>query len=37
MVNILNRDPLIVIRGNGMTEFHGFIRRSVPPRDEEDM
>jgi YbbR domain-containing protein len=36
MVNILNRDPLIVIRGNGMTEFHGFIRRPVP-REEEDL
>ncbi|HCC38053.1 MAG TPA: hypothetical protein DEQ14_10830 [Treponema sp.] len=35
MVNILNRDPLIVIRGNGMTEFRGFVRRSVPVRSIE--
>jgi YbbR domain-containing protein len=35
VVNILNRDPLIVIRGNGMTEFRGFIRRPVPPQEEE--
>lgn len=27
MVNIINPDPLIVIRGNGMTEFRGLIRR----------
>jgi hypothetical protein len=32
-VNILNRDPLIVIRGSGMTEFHGFIQRMVPVRN----
>jgi hypothetical protein len=32
-VNILNRDPLIVIRGNGMTEFHGFIQKLVPVRN----
>jgi YbbR domain-containing protein len=32
-VNILNRDPLIVIRGNGITEFKGFIRHSIPVRN----
>ena len=32
-VSILNRDPLIVIRGSGMTEFHGFVRRTVPVRN----
>jgi YbbR domain-containing protein len=37
MVNILNRDPLIVIRGNGITEFRGFIRRSVPVRNIDDI
>jgi hypothetical protein len=26
MVSILNRDPLVVIQGNGMTEFQGSIR-----------
>jgi hypothetical protein len=29
MVTILNRDPLMVIRGNGMTEFRGFIRELI--------
>jgi YbbR domain-containing protein len=32
-VNILNRDPLVVIRGNGVTEFRGFIRHSIPVRN----
>jgi hypothetical protein len=32
-VNILNRDPLIVIRGNGVTEFRGFISRIIPVRN----
>ncbi|MDR0623962.1 MAG: hypothetical protein LBG10_05975 [Treponema sp.] len=36
-VNILNRDPLIVIRGSGMTEFHGFIQRLVPVRNIADL
>ncbi|MDR3170290.1 MAG: hypothetical protein LBU17_01535 [Treponema sp.] len=26
MVSILNRDPLVVIRGEGLTEFHGIIK-----------
>jgi YbbR domain-containing protein len=37
MVNILNRDPLIVIRGNGITEFRGFISRIVPVRNIADI
>jgi YbbR domain-containing protein len=37
MVNILNRDPLIVIRGNGVTEFHGFISRVIPVRNINDI
>jgi hypothetical protein len=36
-VNILNRDPLIVIRGSGVTEFHGFIQRMVPVRNFADL
>jgi YbbR domain-containing protein len=37
MVNILNRDPLIVIRGNGVTEFHGFVSRVIPVRNISDI
>jgi YbbR domain-containing protein len=37
MVNILNRDPLIVIRGNGITEFRGFISRIIPVRNIADI
>jgi hypothetical protein len=37
MVNILNRDPLIVIRGNGVTEFHGIINRIIPVRNITDI
>ena len=33
MVNILNRDPLIVIRGSGITEFHGNISQIIPVRN----
>ncbi|MDR2633439.1 MAG: hypothetical protein LBC51_07445 [Treponema sp.] len=29
MVNILNPDPLVLIQGNGMTEFHGLIREII--------
>jgi YbbR domain-containing protein len=36
-VNILNPDPLVLIRGSGMTEFHGFIRRTVPVRNFTDL
>jgi hypothetical protein len=32
-VNILNRDHLIVIRGNGVTEFRGILSRIVPVRN----
>ncbi|MDR2028460.1 MAG: hypothetical protein LBP93_02850 [Treponema sp.] len=28
-VRILNRDPLLVIRGNGMAEFKGFVRELI--------
>jgi hypothetical protein len=37
MVNILNRDPLIVIRGNGVTEFHGLVSRIIPVRNITDI
>jgi YbbR domain-containing protein len=37
MVNILNRDPLIVIRGNGITEFRGFISQIIPVRNIADI
>jgi YbbR domain-containing protein len=32
-VGILNSDPLLLIRGSGMIEFHGFVRRTVPVRN----
>jgi hypothetical protein len=32
-VNILHRDPLIVLRGNGTTEFYGIISRIIPVRN----
>ena len=32
-LNILNRDPLISIRGDGITEFRGNISRIVPVRN----
>jgi hypothetical protein len=32
-VAILNRDPLLTIRGNGMTEFRGFIHARVDVRN----
>jgi hypothetical protein len=32
MVNIQNQDPLILLRGNGLTEFHGVISRLNPNR-----
>ncbi|WP_052297672.1 CdaR family protein [Leadbettera azotonutricia] len=37
MANILNRDPLIVIRGNGITEFHGIVSHIVPVRNVTDI
>jgi YbbR domain-containing protein len=30
---ILQRDPLIVIRGNGVTEFHGTVTQLIPVRN----
>jgi YbbR domain-containing protein len=33
MVSILNRDPLLTIRGNGMTEFRGFVRSRISVRN----
>ncbi|MDR2160185.1 MAG: hypothetical protein LBP23_08995 [Treponema sp.] len=36
-VNILNRDPLLVIRGSGTAEFHCFIRKPVPVRNFEEV
>jgi hypothetical protein len=33
MVSILNRDPLLTIRGNGMTEFRGFVRGRIAVRN----
>jgi hypothetical protein len=36
-VSILNRDPLLVIRGNGSAEFRGFVRRAVPVRNFSDL
>jgi YbbR domain-containing protein len=32
-VSILNRNPLLLIRGSGMVEFHGLVRRTVPVRN----
>jgi YbbR domain-containing protein len=32
-VRILNSDPLVLIRGSGMIEFHGLVRRTVPVRN----
>lgn len=37
MVNIQNPNPLFVIRGNGMAEFRGIIRPSVPVRNIENI
>jgi YbbR domain-containing protein len=36
-VGIMNRDPLLVIRGSGMTEFRGFVRKPVPVRNFEEV
>jgi hypothetical protein len=35
MVNIVTPNPLFVLRGNGMAEFRGVIRPSVPVRNIE--
>jgi hypothetical protein len=37
MVNILNPNPLLITRGNGMAEFRGQIRPSVPVRNIEEI
>ena len=37
MVNILNRDPLIAIRGQGTTEFRGNITRLIAVRNISDV
>jgi YbbR domain-containing protein len=33
LVNILNSDPLLIVRGNGVTEFNGFVSRVVSVRN----
>jgi YbbR domain-containing protein len=37
VANILNRDPLIVIRGSGLTEFRGNVSRIIPVRNISDI
>jgi hypothetical protein len=37
VVNILNRDPLMMIRGSGMTEFRGFVREFIILRNFENV
>ncbi|MDR1419848.1 MAG: hypothetical protein LBI86_05700 [Treponema sp.] len=37
IVNILNRDPLLAIRGSGVTEFRGFVQRLVSVRNIMDI
>jgi YbbR domain-containing protein len=37
LVRILNRDPLIVIRGDGVTEFRGFVTKSQMSRTIENL
>ena len=36
-VNILNQDPLLVIRGSGITEFQGFISRIITVRNIQNV
>jgi YbbR domain-containing protein len=36
-VRILNRDPLLVIRGEGLTEFRGMVRKLIIIRSFEDL
>jgi YbbR domain-containing protein len=36
-VNILNRDPLLAVRGNGITEFRGSISRVVSVRNIQNV
>jgi hypothetical protein len=37
IVRIMNRDPLLVIRGDGMTEFRGLVRKSIMIRSFENL
>lgn len=32
-VNIINPDPLVILRGDGTTQFHGIISRLIPVRN----
>jgi hypothetical protein len=32
-INVLNRDPLIIIRGSGTSEFHGIVSQIIPVRN----
>jgi hypothetical protein len=36
-VHIMNRDPLLVIRGDGMTEFRGLVRKFIMIRSFENL
>ncbi|MDR2740802.1 MAG: hypothetical protein LBB98_01425 [Treponema sp.] len=36
-VRIMNRDPLLVIRGDGMTEFRGLVRKFIMIRSFENL
>jgi YbbR domain-containing protein len=36
-VRILNRDPLIIIRGSGVTEFRGFVRAAIIIRNIDQL
>jgi hypothetical protein len=36
-VRILNRDPLVVIRGDGMADFQGFVKELIIIRNFEDL
>jgi hypothetical protein len=37
MVHIMNRDPLLIIRGEGITEFRGLVRRYIMIRNFEGL
>ncbi|MDR3130390.1 MAG: hypothetical protein LBU18_02465 [Treponema sp.] len=36
-IRIMNRDPLLLIRGDGMTEFQGMVRRFIMIRSFENL
>jgi YbbR domain-containing protein len=36
-MNVLQQEPLVVIRGNGITEFYGIISEVIPARDISDV